>query len=49
MLLKSYGLFVLLTKFTPIPDSLCKIIAEISFFVLNYIAQKKLIFRKKRS
>lgn len=49
MVLKNYGLFIVLIRFTPIPDTLCKVLAEISFFMLNYVAQKKLVFRKKRS
>ena len=49
MMLKNYGLFIVLLEFTPMPAELAKLLAEVSFFILNYIAQKKLIFRKKRS
>lgn len=45
--LKNYGLFIAMVQFTPIPHTLCKLLAELSFFILNYIAQKKLIFCKK--
>lgn len=47
--LKNYGLYMLLTDLAPIAELPGKVLAEVSFFVLNYIAQKKLIFRTKRS
>ncbi|MBE6638535.1 MAG: glycosyltransferase [Ruminococcaceae bacterium] len=47
--LKNYGLFMLLTDALCLPALPGKLLAEISFFILNYIAQKKLIFRIKRS
>lgn len=45
--LKNYGLFILLLEYAPIPATVSKLAAEVSFFILNYIVQKKLIFRKK--
>ncbi len=47
--LKNYGLYMLLTELAPIAELPGKVLAEVSFFILNYIAQKKLIFRTKRS
>ena len=47
--LKNYGLFMLLTDVLFIPELPGKLLAEISFFILNYIVQQKFIFRMKRS
>ena len=47
--LKNYGLFMLLTDILAIPELPGKLLAEISFFILNYIVQQKFIFRMKRS
>ena len=37
-----------LWKLTPLPISVCKLFTEICMFLANYLAQKKLVFRKKK-
>ncbi len=49
MALKNYGLYILLTDIIHFPEFPGKLLAEISFFLLNYVLQQKLIFRMKRS
>ena len=46
--LKNYGLYMIMTEVISIPELPGKVLAEVSFFILNYFAQKKLIFRNKR-
>ena len=38
-----------LWKLTPLPITVCKLFTEVCMFLLNYIVQKKLVFRKKKS
>lgn len=45
--LKTYVLLELLTKFLHIPLFIAKPVAEVVFFILNYIIQKLFIFKKK--
>lgn len=45
--LKTYVLIELLTRAVKIPIDLAKPIAEVVFFIFNYIVQKMLIFKKK--
>lgn len=45
--LKTYVLIEILTRLLVIPLFISKPIAEITFFILNYILQKKVIFRKR--
>ena len=37
-----------LWKMTPLPVPVCKLFTEICMFLANYLAQKKLVFRKKK-
>lgn len=43
------SLALYLWKLTRLPVPVCKILADLCVFVVNYIVQKKLIFRKKKS
>ena len=47
-LLKTYVLMEILTRLAHIPLSLSKPIAEVVFFVLNYLVQKRFIFSRNR-
>ena len=47
-LLKTYVLMELLTRLLRIPLSLAKPAAEVVFFVLNYLIQKRFIFSRNR-
>jgi glycosyltransferase involved in cell wall biosynthesis len=38
-----------LWKLTPLPITVCKLFTEVCMFLLIYIVQKKLVFRKKKS
>ncbi len=42
------ALALYLWKLTRLPVPICKILADLCVFVVNYIVQKKLIFRKKK-
>ena len=37
-----------LWELTPLPVTVCKLFTEVCMFLLNYIVQKKLVFRKKK-
>lgn len=38
-----------LWELTPLPLPLCKLFTEVCMFLLNYLVQKKLVFRKKKN
>ena len=47
--LKTYVLLELLTRFAGIPLKYAKLIAEVVFFISNYIIQKMFIFGKNKN
>ncbi len=47
-MMSSAGLVLLVHKFIPIPESVCKIIVDAFLFVINYWIQKKVIFKKTK-
>ena len=49
MLLKNYVVLEILTRLIGIPLKYAKLIAEVVFFVSNYVIQKKLIFVKRKN